>query len=118
MKKFLILYVIPFAIISCSPLSELSENELAVTETSWKYSDSDGDKYQITFHEGGKLRSTNGRDKTHNNDFWKQTGTHIEFGFNDWYSTYKGEMKSLNRIEGTAKSVKGKWKWKLVRLKE
>jgi len=116
MKNIIILAVISFYLVGCSPLNHLTELELSISESTWDYTDNDGAHYQITFQSNGKVKSTNPNDITNDNDYWNQNRRKIDFNFNDGYSKYSGKMKNLNLIVGKAKSVSGKWNWEMKRI--
>ena len=116
MRKLFSIVLILSLFMGCSPLKKMSDSELSLKGTSWVYTDEDW-SYTLTFEKGGKLKSNHPNDNTPNNDNWKQTRTQIHFEFNDGFSQYDGEMKSLNRIEGSATNGMDDWKWKMKRVK-
>lgn len=117
MRMFkLIAIVLTLSLVGCSTLSRMSDDELSISGTTWNYTDDDGDNYNITFGANGRMQTTHPNDRTDDNDYWSQTGTLVEFEYNDGYSKYTGKMKSTKLITGSAQSVAGKWKWKLKRI--
>ncbi len=117
MKIFIFFTAALFLMVGCHPLNQSGKTKLSIAGSSWDYSDSDGDHYQITFIPHGKLKTTNPADETDNNDRWTQKGKTVKFAFNDGYSKYSGSIKSDTLIEGAAKSVAGEWQWKLIKIK-
>ena len=117
MKNIIFLLILSSYLIGCSSLNRLTKTEFSISESTWDYTDSDGDQYQITFHSNGKLESTNPNDNTPENDYWDQKRKIIEFNFNDGYVTYSGKLKTPHLIEGMTESADGKWTWKMIKIK-
>ena len=85
----------------------------SVAGTKWAGTDSDGDKYTLTFEEDGTVSYTSGGESFHNGK-WFQHGRSIYFHMNDHYSEYLGEIKGT-RMRGKAWNTQGKtwtWEWK------
>ncbi len=115
MRYLLFILILAVHLCGCSSAYKLGGKK-SISGTTWDYSDSDGDAYQITFKANGKMKTTNNSDRTPNNDFWFQKGKDIKFQFNNQYSTYLGQMEGANFIKGEAKSIKGTWTWELKRV--
>jgi len=115
MKNIFFLVLLSYSFVGCSPLQKITEMDISISESTWVYTDSDGDNYEITFNSNKKVKTTNPNDNTFENDYWYQKGRNIKFEFNKGYSKYSGKMKTLDLIKGKAKSIKGKWKWTLKR---
>lgn len=117
MKKFTVCLLTMFLFVGCSIKTTKNKSPFSISNTTWKYSDSDGDSYEITFLENGKLKTTNSADVSPNNDFWKQNGRKIQFDFNNRYSVYNGKIQNKNLIRGKTRNVNNrKWSWKLKRI--
>jgi len=117
MKTWICILITAILFVGCNLFKKQPAAYTPIKGTSWVYVDADW-IYDITFEEGGKLRSKHPNDITPDNDFWKQSGVKVNFEFNKGYTKYQGEMQTKDLITGIATNeAKQTWKWELRRKK-
>ncbi|MCB9765556.1 MAG: hypothetical protein H6739_37625 [Alphaproteobacteria bacterium] len=74
-------------------------------------------RYELLFLEGGALESRSPRDRTPDDDTWRQQGATVSFRMNDGFCVYEGVFVTPDRIEGEALNVREEaWAWTLTRV--
>jgi hypothetical protein len=102
----------PLLLALSSRASPTRPGKVALSGTTWKVTDSEGDEYVLVFRAGGVLHY-GVADKLFTNGTWRQEpdgGVHLET--NGKYTELRGEFSDARSIQGTATSRNGRaWTW-------